>query len=79
VFRGCGSAKIAAAAQKVVQKVVQKVYLYTSIHCNRHPKQCGGQPRTQRYGVVVETLTNPERSRIGREYSVESLWINALP
>ena len=29
--------------------------------------------RDQTYGVVVETLTNPARSRMGREYSVESL------
>jgi hypothetical protein len=33
----------------------------------------------QRYGVVVDTRTRPERSRIGREYSVESLWMRVLP
>jgi hypothetical protein len=31
------------------------------------------------YGTVVETLTNPDRSRMGREYSVESLWIRVFP
>jgi hypothetical protein len=31
------------------------------------------------YGVVVETLTKPDRSRIGRENSVESLWMIVFP
>ena len=31
------------------------------------------------YGVVVETLMNPDRSRIGRENSVESLCMSRLP
>jgi hypothetical protein len=31
------------------------------------------------YGVVVETLRKPDRSKIGREYSVDSLYINVLP
>jgi len=35
--------------------------------------------RRQRYGVVVDTLTRPDRSRIGREYSVESLLMSVLP
>jgi hypothetical protein len=33
----------------------------------------GVAQRRQRYGVVVETLRKPDRSRTGREYSVESL------
>jgi hypothetical protein len=35
--------------------------------------------RLQRYGVVVDIRIRPERSRIGREYSVESLWMSVLP
>jgi len=35
--------------------------------------------RAQLYGVVVETLTRPDRSRIGRENSVESLLMYFLP
>ena len=35
--------------------------------------------RRQRYGVVVDTLTRPDRSRIGRENSVESLLMKRLP
>jgi hypothetical protein len=35
--------------------------------------------RRQRYGVVVDTATRPARSRIGREYSFESLWMTVLP
>src|SRR4051812_34616448 len=35
--------------------------------------------RRQRYGVVVDTATRPVRSRIGREYSFESLWMSVLP
>ena len=35
--------------------------------------------RRQWYGVVVEALIRPERSRIGREYSVESLLMSVLP
>ena len=31
------------------------------------------------YGVVVDTLIRPDRSRIGRENSVESLWISVFP
>jgi len=30
--------------------------------------------RLHSYGVVVVTLTSPDRSRMGRENSVESLW-----
>ncbi len=33
----------------------------------------------QWYGVVVETLRKPDRSRMGREYAVESLWISVFP
>ncbi len=35
--------------------------------------------RRQRYGVVVDTLASPDRSRIGRENSVESLLMSVLP
>ncbi len=35
--------------------------------------------RLHRYGVVVDTRTRPARSRMGREYSVESLWMSVLP
>jgi hypothetical protein len=35
--------------------------------------------RRQTYGVVVETLRKPYLSRIGREYSVESLLMRVLP
>jgi len=35
--------------------------------------------RAQLYGVVVDTLTSPDRSRIGRENSVESLLMYFLP
>ena len=44
------------------------------------PRRAGAlAQRRHSYGVVVETFTSPERSRIGREYSVESLWISVLP
>jgi hypothetical protein len=39
----------------------------------------GSVQRRQVYGVVVDTLTSPDRSRIGREYSVESLLMSGLP
>ena len=39
----------------------------------------GRGQRCQWYGVVVETLTRPDLSRIGREYSVESLLMRVLP
>lgn len=39
--------------------------------------ECG--QRCQRYGVVVDTLRKPYRSKIGREYSVESLLMRVLP
>ena len=39
----------------------------------------GGGQRSQMYGVVVDTLRKPYLSRIGREYSVESLLMRVLP
>ncbi|MEX0428459.1 hypothetical protein AB3X52_12580 [Nocardioides sp. DS6] len=39
----------------------------------------GPRQRRHVYGVVVLTLTRPERSRIGQENSVESLWISLFP
>ena len=38
-----------------------------------YPQREGFQ-RVQTYGVVVVTGTSPERSRIGRDMSVESEW-----
>src|SRR3954463_3738036 len=35
--------------------------------------------RCQMYGVVEDTLTRPDRSRMGRENSVESLWMKDFP
>ena len=35
--------------------------------------------RRQKKGVVVDTATRPLLSRIGRENSVESLWISVAP
>ena len=41
--------------------------------------QFDARQRRQSYGVVVDTFTRPDRSRMGREYSVESLLISLLP
>ena len=35
--------------------------------------------RFQMYGVVVDTFSRPDRSKIGREYSVESLCTRVFP
>ena len=48
----------------------------------RLPPPSGGGPtrqRVQTYGVVVVTARRPERSRMGRDMSVQSEWMNRRP
>lgn len=53
--------------------------IMTAFNVDRASDATGHLHRRQWYGVVVDTLTRPERSRMGREYSVESLLMSDLP
>lgn len=41
--------------------------------------ELGANWRLHRYGVVEDTAMSPDFSRMGRESSVESLWIKVFP